>query len=44
MLCGVPVSSVDPGELAGLAERERTRLALLTSRVRRTKFEVGDDF
>lgn len=44
VLCGVPLFGADPSDLADLAERERTRLALLPARVRRKKPEIDDDF
>lgn len=44
VLCGVPLFTPDPAELSRLAATERSRLALLPSRVRRPKVELSDDF
>jgi transcriptional regulator with XRE-family HTH domain len=44
VLCGVPLFVTDPSELAGLADRQQARLALLPRRIRSTTTEVSDDF
>ncbi len=44
VLCGVPLFDVAPDELAGVAERQRDRLALLPARVRSRPRPVSDDF
>lgn len=47
VICGVPLFGVDPadrGALASLAEQEKTRLALLPARTRRTSVQADDDF
>lgn len=47
LICGVPLFGVDPSDrdaMATLADRERTRVALLPARIRRTSVVVDDDF
>ncbi len=44
VLCGVPLFSSDPAALGGLAQAERTKLALLPRRVRQKRVELDDDF
>ena len=43
VLCGVPLFGVDPTDLRDLAERQRTRLALLPQRVRAESTQVSSD-
>ena len=44
VLVGVPLFGADGGELRDVAERERTRLALLPQRVRPSTVEISNDF
>ncbi len=44
VLCGVPLFGAAPDELAGVAARQRDRLALLPARVRTRPRPVSDDF
>jgi len=44
VVCGVPLFGVDAAELRDVADRTRTRLALLPQRVRQRTPEIPDDF
>jgi len=44
VVCGVPLFGVDVVRLGDVADRERTRLALLPERVRHQGIEIDDDF
>ncbi len=44
IVCGVPLYGVEAAELPQVAERARTRLALLPTRVRKRAVSIADDF
>lgn len=44
IVCGVPLYGVEAAELQPVAERARTRLALLPDRVRKRTVRIDDDF
>lgn len=44
VLCGVPLFNRDADDLGDVAARERDRLALLPTRIRRKAKQVSDDF
>lgn len=44
VVCGVPLFGVDAAELSSVADRARTRLALLPRRVHQRTPEIPDDF